>query len=117
MELVAQMSRESLGVAASLEKLGFRIQEMEEKFSQLAIDQESRLGRLERLIEEQSGRAGQEQETQRQAVREIREALQAAQVDSRERLAAIDSLRDALSSTLGDLAEKLRRAVNATGRS
>ena len=116
MELVAQIQRESLGVAASLEKIGFRIQETEEKFSQLAIDQESRLSRLERLIEEQANRAVQEQETQRRAVQEIREALQAARLDSQERLATFESMRETLSTTLGDLAERLRRAVNAAGR-
>ncbi len=94
MELVAQSSRMSLGVAASLEKLGSRIQETEEKFSQLAIDQESRLSRLERLVEEQSRRSLQEQEAQHRAFQELREAL---------------------SSTLGDLAEKLRRAANGSG--
>lgn len=115
MELVAQISRESLGVAASLEKLGFRIQETEEKFSQLAIDQESRLSRLERLIEEQAERNLNEHEAQRRTAQEIRETLQTARLDSEERLASFESLRETLSTTLGDLAEKLRRAVKAAG--
>ncbi len=116
MELVAQISRESLGVAAALEKLGFRIQETEEKFSQLAIDQESRLSRLERLIEEQAERNLQDHEAQRRTALEIRETLEASRVDSEERLASFESLREALSTTLGDLADKLRRAVKAAGQ-
>lgn len=116
MELVAQISRESLGVAASLEKLGFRIQETEEKFSQLAIDQESRLSRLERLVEEQAERNLQDHEAQRRTAQEIRETLRTAHLDSEERLASFESLREALSTTLGDLAEKLRRAVKAAGQ-
>ena len=116
MELVAQISRESLGVAASLEKLGFRIRETEEKFSQLAVDQESRLRRLERLFEETAERDLLHQESQRRGVLELQEALQAARAETQERLAGMESLRETLSSTLGDLAERLRRAVGASGR-
>ncbi len=89
---------------------------MEEKFSQLAIDQESRLSRLERLVEEQAERNLQEHEAQRRTALEIRETLQAGRLESEERLASFESLREALSTTLGDLAEKLRGAVKAAGQ-
>jgi len=75
MELVAQVSRESLGIAASIERLDFRIRDTEEKFSQLVVDQESRLSRLERLVDEQSARALSERDSQRGAVAELGEEL------------------------------------------
>jgi hypothetical protein len=97
MELVAQVSRESLTTAAALEKVGFRIQETEEKFSQLVVDQESRLARLERLVDEQSARSTADRESARQAVLELEERFRAfreEEAESRRRMAAeLDEFR------------------------
>ena len=129
MELVAQVSRESLATAAALEKLGFRIQETEEKFSQLVVDQESRLARLERLVDELSARSTAERESARQAVLELEERFRAfrdEETESRRRTAAeidetvrqarddfarrqssADDLRRRLADALADLAGRL----------
>jgi len=128
MELVAQVSRQALGAAAAIEKLGFRIQETEEKFSQLVVDQESRLGRLERLVDEMSARTTSDRESARQAVLELEErfrALRDEETESRRRAAAeldesvrqareefgrrqasADDLRRRLADSLADLARR-----------
>ncbi len=128
MELVAQVSRQALGTAAAFEKLGFRIQETEEKFSQLVVDQESRLARLERLVDEQSARTTADRETARHAVLELEEqfrALRDEETESRRRAAAeldetvrqaredlgrrqasADDLRRRLADSLADLARR-----------
>lgn len=92
MELVAQVSREALSTAAAVEKLGFRIQETEEKFSQLVVDQESRLARLERLVEEQSAHATADREAGRRSLLELEERLRALREegDEHRRRAAAD---------------------------
>jgi len=130
MELVAQVSRESLSTAAALERLGFRIQETEEKFSQLVVDQESRLGRLERLLDEQSARTAADREAatrsvleleerlnalrqegdagRRRAAAELEEALRGArEVADRQRTSG-DDLRRFLADGLAELAARLR---------
>jgi chromosome segregation ATPase len=129
MELVAQVSREGLGTAAALEKLGFRIQETEEKFSQLVVDQESRLVRLERLVDEQSARTTSERESARQALAELEERFRhfrdeetenrrraAAELDDAIRQArdeftrretSADDLRRRLADALADLGRRL----------
>ncbi|HWC65184.1 MAG TPA: hypothetical protein VG777_03805, partial [Thermoanaerobaculia bacterium] len=130
MELVAQVSREALSTAAAFEKLGFRIQEIEEKFGQLAVDQESRLARVERLVEEQNGRATADRESSRRSLLELEERLRgvAAEADDHRRRAAgeieetvrhareelerqraiADELRGSLGDGLADLAARLR---------
>ncbi|HET7453875.1 MAG TPA: hypothetical protein VFL12_14100, partial [Thermoanaerobaculia bacterium] len=130
MELVAQMSRESLGTAAAFEKLGFRIQETEEKFSQLVVDQESRLARLERLVDEQSARGTADRESERQALLELEErfrtfreevgesgrriagdleeGLRRAREDFERRRSDADELRTLLADAIGDLVSRLR---------
>ena len=131
MELVAQVSRESLGTAAALEKLGFRIQDIEEKFSQLVVDQESRLLRLERLVDEHSARTVSERESQRGSVMELSEDVRklreeseerhqrarselegllraAAEEKERERASGRD-LRGLLAESLGEIVARLRR--------
>lgn len=136
MELVAQVSRESLGTAAALEKLGFRIQDIEEKFSQLVVDQESRLLRLERLVDEHNARTLSERETQRGSVMELSEDVRrlreeseerhqraraelegllqtAAEEKERERSAGRD-LRGLLAESLGEIVARLRRDDSAS---
>jgi signal recognition particle receptor subunit beta len=136
MELVAQVSRESLGTAAALEKLGLRIQDIEEKFSQLVVDQESRLLRLERLVDEHSARAVSERESQRGSVMELSEEVRklreeseerhqrarselegllraAAEEKDRERAAGKD-LRGLLAESLGEIVARLRRDDSAS---
>jgi hypothetical protein len=130
MELVAQVSRESLGAAAAFERLGFRIQETEEKFSQLVVDQESRLARLERLVDEQSARATADRESARQALLELEErfrtfreetgengrriagdleeGLRRAREDFERRRTDADELRTLLADAIGDLVSRLR---------
>ena len=130
MELVAQVSRESLTAAAALEKLGFRIQETEEKFSQLVIDQESRLVRLERLVDEQNTRATADRDAARQSLLELEErfrALREGEAEGRRRMetsledglrrlreeierrqSSADELRDLLAEAIGDLVARLR---------
>jgi signal recognition particle receptor subunit beta len=85
MELVAQVSRESLGTAAAIEKLEFRIKDTEEKFSQLVVDQESRLSRLERLVDEQSARTNSDREAQRRAIVELSEEVRKLREETEER--------------------------------
>jgi hypothetical protein len=104
--------RESESAASSLEALQQRLKDMEERFTQLTLDQESRLARAERLLEEQSARVVQEQNTHRTAISELQEALQRSREESHRRLAGVEEIRDSLASALSDLAEKLRRAAD-----
>lgn len=131
MELVAQVSRESLGMAAGIEKLEFRIRDTEEKFSQLVVDQESRLSRLERMLDEQSARMTSDRESHRRTVIELSEEVRKLREESderhqharselegllrtareereRERTAGQD-LRGLLAESLGEIVARLRR--------
>jgi hypothetical protein len=131
MELVAQVSRESLANAAAIEKLEFRIKDTEEKFSQLVVDQESRLARLERLVDEQSARATSDRESQRRAIVELseefgklrdeaeerhrrataefEEMLRAAREERERERSADRDLRGLLAESLTEIVSRLRR--------
>ena len=131
MELVAQVSRESLATAATVEKLEFRIKDTEDKFSQLVVDQESRLSRLERLVDEQSGRANSDREAQRRAIVELSEevdrlrseteerhgrvsaelegALRTAREERERERSAGQDLRGLLAESLAEIVSRLRR--------
>lgn len=117
MELVAQVSRESLGVAAALEKLEFRIRDTEEKFNQLVVDQESRLTRLERHLEEQSARAAADREAHGRRVAELEEGLRASRDAAEDRIRIEreesaarhrEEMKRSLGDALADLASRLR---------
>jgi len=130
MELVAQVSRETLSTAAAIERLGFRIQETEEKFSQLVVDQESRLARLERLVDEQSAHAASDreagkrslleleerlralrdegEENRRRAAAEVEETVRRAREDFDRQRSSGDELRRFLADGLAELAARLR---------
>jgi SMC interacting uncharacterized protein involved in chromosome segregation len=136
MELVAQVSRESLGTAAAIEKLDFRIKDTEEKFSQLVVDQESRLSRLERLVDEQSGRTNSDREAQRRAIVELSEEVRKLREETEERHGRVSAelegalrtareerererstgqdLRGLLAESLAEIVSRLRRDDSAS---
>jgi SMC interacting uncharacterized protein involved in chromosome segregation len=110
MELVAQVSRESLGTAAAIEKLEFRIKDTEEKFSQLVVDQESRLSRLERLVDEQSGRTNSDREAQRRAIVELSEEVRKLREETEERHGRVSAELEGALRTAREERERERSA-------
>ena len=110
MELVAQVSRDSLGTAAAVEKLEFRIKDTEDKFSQLVVDQESRLSRLERLVDEQSGRANSDREAQRRAIVELSEEVERLRAESEERHGRVSAELEGALRTAREERERERSA-------
>jgi chromosome segregation ATPase len=106
MEIVAQTSRESLGLQAAIEKTQYRINEAEGRLGELAMAHESRLTRTEKLLEEQANRSGQDRENLRRLSTDLDERLRAAN----------DAFRDSLASTLSELAERVRRAVEVAAK-
>jgi hypothetical protein len=136
MELVAQVSRESLATAAVVERVESRIKDTEEKFSQLVVDQESRLSRLERLVDEQSGRANSDREAQRRAIVELSEEVDKLRQETEERHGRVSAelegalrtaheerererssgrdLRGLLAESLAEIVSRLRRDDSAS---
>jgi signal recognition particle receptor subunit beta len=106
MEIVAQTSRESLGLQAAIEKTQFRINEAEGRLGELAVAHESRLTRTEKLLEDHANRSGQDRENLRRLSTDLDERLRAAN----------DAFRDSLASTLSELAERVRRAVEVAAK-
>jgi signal recognition particle receptor subunit beta len=100
MELVAQVSRQALGTAAAIEKLGFRIQETEEKFSQLVM-QTSREGMEAAASLEKLGFRVQETE----------EKFSQLVVDQESRLGRLERLVDEQSARTTADRESGRQAV------
>jgi len=110
MELVAQVSRESLATATAVEKVEFRVKDTEEKFSQLVVDQESRLSRLERLVDEQSGRANSDREAQRRAIVELSEEVDKLRQETEERHGRVSAELEGALRTARDERERERSA-------
>jgi signal recognition particle receptor subunit beta len=116
MEMVAKSNRDSQTFQSMVEKLNFGIIENESRVNELSGAHEARIARLETLIEEQGARASQDRENLRRLLAETDDRLKFQREENERRLAGLDSVRESLAAALSDLAEKLRRAVEATAK-
>ncbi len=115
-EILAKSSKESMTFQSIVEKLNFGIIENESRLNEVSTAHEARISRVEGLAEELGSRLGLDRESFRQLLGELEERVKELRGENEKRLAGLDAVRESLAATLSDLAEKLRRAVEATAK-